>query len=185
MRIHTNTLTETDVWTFVRGVNAIGDRSGPPALTGVGGTAVSHGSRTHARALEVQLTGTSPRRPNTGTRGSDSDVYAATWDEWGMMLARLFHRDPAMVVGSVGRPIYLNAEHFHWATGNRFAAPMSYDALTSATQHRNHGWEYVGELVGGRYSVNSCKRGPAPCGALRRFGSDAYVAEMFGAMVGA
>lgn len=167
MRLHTNTLTTADVYAAVAGRSVVTD--GP--LPGVTVDVMAHGSRSHTRSLEVRLTGTSGRRTNAGNRGAGDD-YAASWDEWGMFLARLFDADPNMIVGTVGRPIYAGGEHFNWATGNRYVA------LTPEDQHRNHKWEHAGTAATRAYSVSECK-----CGALRRFGSAAYVAENFGPTV--
>lgn len=129
------------------------------ALPGVDVDVTARGSRSHARSLDVYLTGTSSRRPNNRGNGDD---YAATWDEWGMFLARLFAADPDMVAGTVANPIYACAAHFHWATGSRFYS------LTPDKQHRNHRWEYGGEAIAGGFTVSGCTCGPNPCGAYRR-----------------
>lgn len=143
-------------------------------LPGVDVDVAARGSRSHVRSLDVYLTGTSSRRPNN--RGAHGGYdYAATWDEWGMFLARLYAADPAMVAGTVARPIYANAEHFRWATAGRF------DTLTPAQQHGGvgHRWEYDGwESVTGSYVVHTCARGKSPCGAVRRFAVTAgYLAD--------
>jgi len=109
-----------------------------------------HGSRTHARAFEVHLTGTSHRRPNN--RGT-SDDYAATWDEWGMFLADLYRLDPGMMCGNAKHPTYCDADDFDYQTAGRF------DTLTPADQHRDHGFRYAGV---------SCEQA-CGCGAVRRW----------------
>lgn len=115
-----------------------------------------HGSRTHAHAYEVALEGSGARR-NTGTRGA-SDEYGATWDEWGIFLAALYEVDPdARCGGSAKRPIYANADDYHWQTGDRF------HTLTPGEQHRRHRWEYVGQLLTGAW-LHRCK-----CGATKRY----------------
>lgn len=181
MRLHTNHLTASDAFGAVFGTLAryyyggnlptdltIG--TGLLKMSGVRVDVMAHGSRSHTRSLEVKLTGTSGRRPNPGTGGRyPTDDHAATWDEWGMFLTRLYDADPAMVCGSVSRPIYAGAEHFNWATGNR------YNDLTPEDQHR---WEHAGSAATGRYSVSECK-----CGAIRRHGSASYVTENFGPTV--
>lgn len=118
MRIHTDSLISTRVIDAARGL--------PIRLT-----LTEHQSRTHARAFEISLSGTS-NRPNTSGRES-----AATWDEWGMFLARLFSLDPMMRAGgSAARPIYADAYDFHRKTCDRFVN------LTPADQHKTHRWQY-------------------------------------------
>jgi hypothetical protein len=122
-----------------------------------------HGSRSRALAYEVQLRGTSPRRANSGRYGADTrsasyaaGEHAATWDEWGMFLAALFDADPSVTVPRV----YDSAEHFHWATGDRFRT------LTADRQHRpGHRWEHTGESATGAYSVSRCRK----CNAIVRY----------------
>ena len=75
---------------------------------------VMHGSRTHPRAFEVNLEGSSTRRPQSGPSGLGSG-YAATWDEWGMFLAAVFAIDPLARTRD-----YECAAHFHWATTGRY-----------------------------------------------------------------
>lgn len=64
------------------------------------------GSKSRQRAYEVGLcyTGSggpgSGRRPkNNGTTGAGSDL-AATWDEWGIWMAKLFAIDPDAIIGA-------------------------------------------------------------------------------------
>jgi hypothetical protein len=141
MRIHGNKITDATL------AHALASHG----MTGVTAIMSAHGSRSRARAYEVQLRGTSPRRPNSGGYGpldTASGDHAATWDEWGMFLAAVFAADPSVTVPRV----YDSAEHFHWATGDRFRT------LTAADQHRTgHRWEYTGESVTGAYSVSRCR----------------------------
>src|SRR6188474_3141328 len=103
MRLHTDILTAADVYaaTISRG------------MRGVYADVATVGSRSHARALDVHLSGTSSRRVNAGTSHVDRFAldHAATWDEWGMVIAALYELDPSAVWGSVKRPIYANAAH--------------------------------------------------------------------------
>lgn len=144
MRIHTDTLTPSDLYAAAR-------RAG----SAVDVTFTVHGSRSRAVAYGVTLTGSSSRRPNGGNRGAVSDAYAATWDEWGMFLGELFRRDPNAVVPSV----YESGEHYRWSTDGRF------DALTPDRQHERagHRWEHEGTVATGTYHVSTCK-----CGARMR-----------------
>lgn len=122
MKLHTNVLTERDVY---RATTAAG-------MAGVRADVVQVGSRSRSHAFDVHLTGTSSRLPNGGARareaywGVDRD-HAATWDEWGMFLAALYELDPLMVCGSPGRPAYLNRAAFHAATGGRFLSLRAHE----------------------------------------------------------
>lgn len=129
MRIHTDTLTVTDIYAAAARAGG-GDYRTSPVLADV----TEHGSRSRARAFNVTLSGTSGRRQNPGHGGGSRDLQAATWDEWGMFLAELFRRDPNAVVPKV----YDGAEHFQNVTDQRF------DTLTPENQHRDHKWEFGG-----------------------------------------
>lgn len=148
MRIHTNVLTTSDIH---RATTAA-------AMRGVDAETMTHGSRSHARSIDVTLTGTSTRRPNPGQGGHyRSDDHAATWDEWGMFLAALFAIDPAAIVGTVRSPIYAGADHFHAVTADRF------ESLTAGQQHggAGHRWGWSQALG------NVCERpnNGKPCDA--------------------
>lgn len=95
------------------------------------------GSRSHSGAVNLKMEGTSNRKVNAGTaRNVDrSDLpNAATWDEWGVVLAAVFDADRYALAGSVKHPIYRNAEHYHYATGWRFEKGLPADA------HQDHRW---------------------------------------------
>jgi len=82
MRIHcSNNVTSSTISTAVRAVGAWTE------------TLTEHGSRKRDHAFELKLTGTSNRRPNGGNRGAGDD-YAATWDQWGAVIAAIFAADP-------------------------------------------------------------------------------------------
>lgn len=140
MRIHTDNITWRDLMDAAR-----------KAGREVRATASEHGSRSRVLAWEVSLTGTSGRRPNTGRYGSpvgeDDGTRAATWDEWGMLLAHLFEVDPDATAGP-----YDGVSDFDYKTGGR------YDALTPEDQHRNHRWNFLAA------GAQACD-----CGAVRRF----------------
>jgi len=123
MRLHSNVIESSDVY-----------RAASAAGSGVSVTCTPHGSRKRSHAFEVTLTGTSNRRPNSGTSAPQSDTYAATWDEWGMFFAALYRLDPEMISGSD----YADAATFHYRTGDRF------EILTPADQHRSHRWQFEG-----------------------------------------
>lgn len=94
-----------------------------------------HGSRTHTRAFEVILSGTSNHR------GFHNDYTSATWDEWGIFLGRVFRADPHAKAGDV----YANRRDFLRKTGKRYT-----NTFTSEQQHRRHRWEWNGGGVNER-----------------------------------
>jgi hypothetical protein len=83
-------------------------------------------SRSHSFGYEMRLgtylNDTNPYR-NNGRRyradatnlHSDNIVYAAAYDEWGWMLAKMFDLDPDMKTSS-----YKSIGDFHKKTGNKF-----------------------------------------------------------------
>ncbi len=111
MRIHTS-LNHSDLYDAARAA-----RVGFTTLT-------EHKSRSHVRAFEIKLTGSSSYRQNFG------DDYAATWDEWGIFLAVLFERD-----ADIKTPYYRDRNDFHWQTGERFVS------LRHSQQHAQHNWQ--------------------------------------------
>lgn len=77
-----------------------------------------------AHAVEVQLESTAPSRGrrvgNSGSYGAmraEVDGYAATYDEWGWLLAALYRLDPHMIVGTAKRPVYADRVDFNHKTG--------------------------------------------------------------------
>lgn len=89
------------------------------------------GSRSHQFAFEVQLEASERdngrRAGNSGSYGAmrpEYDGYAATYDEWGWLLAALFALDPAMIVGTPKSPVYANATDFHDLTAWTYAPEM-------------------------------------------------------------
>lgn len=103
-------------------------------LPGVYVTYSQHGSRSHERAFEVSLEGNGYRK-NTGQYGA-SDEYGATWDEWGVFLARLFDIDANMVAGPVKRPVYASGYDYHAKTNDRFA-----DLKLPEDTHKRHNFQ--------------------------------------------
>lgn len=129
MRIHSDILTVADVY------DAVSD------LPGVYVTVSENGSRTHRKGFEVSLEGNGYAR-NTGSYGSDRSTPGATWDEWGVFLARLFDVDPRALPGSVKYPVYVDAGDFHRKTATRFA-----DLTLPEDTHKRHTWEYSAGLI--------------------------------------
>lgn len=134
MKIHSDVLTRESVRRFAH------------AATGLYPDMVERGSRKRAGAFDVKLRGGTNR-----LRNDDSGEYAATWDQWGDFLARVFELDP-----NADTDVYHVAEHFHWVTGDRYAAPFDH-----CDQHR---WEWKGLAATGSYSVSECRK----CGAILR-----------------
>lgn len=115
MRIHTDLLTPLDLYTAIDGM----DRVRVDYTT--------HGSRSRDHAFEVRLTGTSPYRT------MDKQDNAATWDEWGVFMARLFAKDPRAVMNKE------TAKAFYVRTGDRFAHLSMPDDT-----HPRHTWDFIG-----------------------------------------
>lgn len=134
MRIHSDILTTADIHAATRD------------LPGVYIDISPHGSRSRASAYEVSLEGNGYRK-NSGRYGA-GDEYAATWDEWGVVIARLFDIDPQAFWGSAKRPNYSDAEDFHQLTGDRFRS-----LELPADTHKRHRWDPIGDR---HYSCHTC-----------------------------
>jgi len=131
MRIHTN-LTSEAMHVALR-------QSGAPISFH---TLTEHGSRTHARAFDVRLEGTGGAS-NTGLYGA-GDYSGATWDEWGAFFGALFELSPSTRAGgSAARPVYANADDYHFQTGDRFHFVAGRGHLPADT-HPRHRWVYLG-----------------------------------------
>jgi hypothetical protein len=124
MRLHTNVVTERDIYAATR------------RLTGVYATVRSCGSRTHDHAFEVKLEGNG-YRSNPGVGGRFDVPVGATWDEWGTFIATLYEVDSQAMWGSVKYPVYRDAADFHFQTDDRFSDPQA--GLPSDT-HKRHSW---------------------------------------------
>lgn len=161
MRLHTDKITSGDVVTVMRTLTAEGKIKGVYAETRFSG------SRKRARGMDLWLSAEARpgRRRKTnagcaypGREGAGVDV-AATWDEWGIVLAALYEIDPDLT-----GDYYADAEHYHWSTGERF------EDGGPETPHDNHSWDYTGATATGAYVVHECTK----CGAVKRrvLGSD-------------
>jgi hypothetical protein len=138
MRIHTDNVTAVE--TAIRQV--------VDTLPGVYVERLTtHRSRKRAGALDLALSGNSSRNTQSG------EYKAATWDEWGVVLAAVFAADT-----DADATYYQGAEHFHWMTGNRFHAGMPADT------HAQHKWGVSGESATGSYYVDACTK----CAAVSR-----------------
>jgi hypothetical protein len=110
-----------------------------------------HGSQSADRAFNIVLSGSSPRR-GQATIG-DGDYHAATWDQWGVVLGKIYAADPRARIAGV----YRDAADFHWQTSDRFL-PCNARSLIMCLQHR---WA----PVPGGYAA-ACTH---PCGAVKRW----------------
>ncbi len=112
-----------------------------------------YGSRSRLRAFEIVLEGTS----SYGGQWGDHDYSAGTWDEWGVVLGRLFELDPNARVARV----YEGAEHYHEVTGDRFRPDRLPERL--CPRHKWNCLDYDRRTGDG---VSECPK----CGALKYWG---------------
>jgi len=84
----------------------------------------------------------SARRPNTRDYYVRQTEYAATWDQWGVLLSRLFVLDHDMIVGSYKYPYYRGADDFGFRTGYRFDRVFSLQELPD--YHGDHRFKHAG-----------------------------------------
>lgn len=107
MKIHSDTLTESQLYTAKRGL--------PVYLE-----TVCVGSRSRNHGFLVRLSADRDdlhrRAANSGQYGASSNTIgevAATWDDWGVWIARLFLLDPNAIIGP-----YKGRNHFYAETTN-------------------------------------------------------------------
>lgn len=120
MRIHTNVATAVQVANLaLHAAKKAGRVAGHVYFD----KCTDHRSTTHTYAAEVHLVadvkepGSKRRRPNNGVVGYDgSEVWAATWDEWGWFLAEVFRLDPQAKCAAW----YPTEAAFHERTKHRF-----------------------------------------------------------------
>lgn len=139
--LHSDTLTEAQILAAVRQAGAYAER-----LT-------THRSRSRTVAFDLVLSGDSPRPANSGTRGANAHK-AASWDQWGIVLAAMYSRDPHLVT-----PYYADAEQFHAVTVGRFDPVVGITSRTDPRYHANHRWNAPTDFRG-----RECR-----CGAQRSF----------------
>lgn len=107
----------------------------------------------------------SARQANDRGRGASMGLYAATWDQWGVLLSNLFYADPQMKVGGHKRPYYDGADDFHRATGDRFKRVFTYadlaerDLRAGVPAHRDHTFRFDPSLGGFAVRVFRCTKG--------------------------
>lgn len=129
MRIHSDTLTSQDVYNAARVARATVE-----VLT-------QHGSRSRDHAFEVKLTGESRRRPNGGNYGAERDVFAATWDQWGVFLQILFDLDENLTIPRA----YVDRDEYVYRTDARFVKiGGGWDNYWPADAHGDHTFRYAG-----------------------------------------
>lgn len=144
MRIHSNRLTADDVRRAA-------------AVARVSFTRYSEGvSRSHTRYFDVILTGESRRHQNGGPD------MAATWDQWGVFLAYLYHADRDMVCGTVKSPVYSGRDDFDYKTDYRFdyEGNMNLTGWWPTDAHGDHTFRFSGVPY-----QQSCTK----CTAVRRW----------------
>lgn len=160
MRIHTDTLSPMHVINALQAEKQAGRIAHEVTIKKIR----KHGSRARARGIEVQLTASAPgggrRVGNSGSYGPMTDgTYAATFDEWGWLLAALFKRDPAMIVGSPTMPDYESAEHFHAVTA------WTYDPehlIAEIAAEGGDPWPWIVTIAGGRIGRRGYGRAMVP-----------------------
>jgi len=119
MRIHANALTINDI----RDALLAEQEKGRIARHVTFKTLDEHGSRSHDRSFEIQLEAAvrdnGRRAGNSGSYGAmrpEYDGFAATFDEWGWLLAALYKVEATVVVGTGKYAIYKGREDFHEKT---------------------------------------------------------------------
>jgi hypothetical protein len=85
----------------------------------------AHARRGPGSALEIQLEAATRdrgrRSGNSGSYGAMQDgSYAATYDEWGFLMAAMFRRAPDMLIGP--KKYAEDEEQFHHRTGHTYDA---------------------------------------------------------------
>jgi hypothetical protein len=116
MRLHTNSLEWSDLYKALNSAKGKGLVASHIEFV----TSSSHGSRTHNRAFEIQLgtdtkiSGDKRRYKNSGQYGA-SNVYAATYDEWGWFIKELFTLDNELSFGH-----YKSFDDFNRMTENKY-----------------------------------------------------------------
>jgi hypothetical protein len=160
MRLHSNVITPQQILDALSAEQAMG-RIAPSVRFKV---RTQHGSQSHARAYEIQLEATAQvkgdgrRAGNSGSYGAmdGSNGYAATYDEWGWLMAHLYSIDPDAVWGSVKHPQYANRDHFDHITGLTYNPAILLTFLDTPTPDGGDPYPYVapGSSRVGRYGAN-------------------------------
>jgi hypothetical protein len=123
MRIHSDVLSLADIQDAITRSGAFID------------VLKQYGSKSRARAFEVKLFGESPYWTNSGERGAGA-MHAASYDQWGIMLAILFGKDSDMKT-----PYYTDNVTFHNMHAGRYLT------LTKDQTHARHNWKSEGNYL--------------------------------------
>jgi hypothetical protein len=120
MRIHTNVIGYTQQ---IRNALQAEKDAGRIAQHVTFKALTAHRSNSHRYAYEIQLEAAirdnGRRAGNSGAYGAmqpEVDGYAATFDEWGWLLAALYEIDPHMIAGTLKTPIYADRVDFDYRT---------------------------------------------------------------------
>ena len=116
MKLHTDTLTRTDLRLILKAEK----KAGRIADTVFFKVLTEHGSRFRRGSLEIQLASPTKdvgddRRTGRGGSHANGDGYAATFEEWGYLLAAVFSADEIALAGP-----YSGAFDFDAKTGGKF-----------------------------------------------------------------
>lgn len=120
-----------------------------------------HGSRHQNTCAVLEFNGYgaethSARRPNTRDSGIREVEYAATWDQWGVLLSNILLADPCAKVGGYKHPVYDGADDFHKQTGDRFKRVFTLDQLPDF--HGDHRFKAAPWLGSADEHVSKCVR---------------------------
>ena len=158
MRLHSDKLTEQDLHDALRTEKEIGRIAESVTFKVLD----SHGSKSHARAFEVQLEswaqvkGDGRRVGNSGSYGAMSGGdYAATFDEWGWFLAALYRVDQDMICGSAKNPVYEGSLDYAMKTAETYTLGALVEQLDAGCDP--YPWVYrarVGRYGAGRFDQN-------------------------------
>lgn len=123
-----------------------------------------HGSRQRAYAYEIRMTGhvrdRGRRVGNSGAYGPLNDgTFAATYDEWGWLLAALYRLDGELLTGSAKHPVYADVDDFDHKTA------LTYNPLVLIQQIETLGADPYPLVMGaGRKSAKGYQIGRAGWG---------------------
>ena len=123
MKIHTDTLTSSQLYAAQHGL--------PVYLE-----SVQKGSRSRARAFDVHLSADKDEAHRFNTNFYPNDRVgdaAATWDEWGIWIDRLFMLDPEAIIGQ-----YDGVDDFYSQTRNAWESPYNTDHKPGSVWARAH-----------------------------------------------
>ncbi len=133
------------------------------------------GSRSHAHAFEVHMTGdgTTCRNRTNGSHGSgERPDFSAGYAGWGWLMAELYDLDTAAVWGTVKNPVYASEQDFHAKTASLFDTDLHLAARKAQTLClQKNGSQKVWAILRARKEVT---RGtPGAVAVLATFGTDA------------